>query len=308
MGRKKKRSRAPLASQPSLSVPGSGSHESVPLGATLGDVLGAALPRTAPAGAVQAPSSKNSGGKSDVPPAQEASEAVSASGGARRRAAAAARSAPGRGTAAPPAVLAPPRVGGLPVEADAAPVPLSETDREALEMAFMGVRPLGDRARVPVASRTSSRRTGELTAGADGREEAAHARLDALVSGGLRFHVEREPDGWVRGVREGVPERVGRELGRRSAAPRALLDLHGQTGEQARQSVTRFVRAQHRLGLRTLCLVHGKGQHSEGGVGVLGDVVLEVLTEGGAAPLVQAFVSAPAAAGGTGALLVQLGD
>jgi DNA-nicking Smr family endonuclease len=66
------------------------------------------------------------------------------------------------------------------------------------------------------------------------------------------------------------------------------------------------VRKAHRRGLDVLCIVHGKGQHSEGGKGVLRDAVLSALTETGAAPLVLAFVTAPDVLGGSGALLVEL--
>ena len=66
------------------------------------------------------------------------------------------------------------------------------------------------------------------------------------------------------------------------------------------------MRAQHRRGARRLCLAHGKGNHSEGGVGVLRDVVVRTLTEGGAAPVVHAFATASSHLGGTGALVVEL--
>ena len=45
-----------------------------------------------------------------------------------------------------------------------------------------------------------------------------------------------------------------------------------------------FVRAQQRRGARHVCVVHGKGLHSESGVSVLRDHVVTALTEGGATP------------------------
>ena len=72
------------------------------------------------------------------------------------------------------------------------------------------------------------------------------------------------------------------------------------------RAVSEFVRKQQRKGTRYLLLITGKGQHSEGGVGVLRDAAVEALTHGGAAPSVLAFSSAHAAHGGTGALAILL--
>ena len=88
--------------------------------------------------------------------------------------------------------------------------------------------------------------------------------------------------------------------------PEATVDLHGLTRREAGQKVRAFVREEHRRGRRTVAIVHGKGTHSEGGVGVLREVVVEVLSRGGAAPLVEAFATAPARFGGEGAILARL--
>ena len=72
------------------------------------------------------------------------------------------------------------------------------------------------------------------------------------------------------------------------------------------ESMALFVREEHRRGRRTLCIIHGKGKHSEGGIGVLRGAAVEALTKGGAAPLVECLASAPERFGGSGALLVRL--
>ncbi|HEY8427725.1 MAG TPA: Smr/MutS family protein [Sandaracinaceae bacterium] len=134
-------------------------------------------------------------------------------------------------------------------------------------------------------------------------DEEARARLAALVAGGVRFDIERDGDE-IRGVRVGTPPHVLREL--LGARPEATLDLHGMRADRAEQEVVRFVRAQQRRGARRVCIVHGKGLHSPGGVGVLRDAALHALTEGGAAPVVLAFATASSELGGSGALLVEL--
>jgi DNA-nicking Smr family endonuclease len=185
--------------------------------------------------------------------------------------------------------------------------PLSAGDLAAWNRAYAGVRPLG-RAREGT-TRKGGRRAGRVAPhrppveGAS--ERAARARLGALVAAGVRFTVERD-DGYVRGLREGASEGLWRRLSGRGFGPEATLDLHGMRAAQAERAVHDFVRERHKRGVRYLLLIPGKGAHSEGGVGVLGEVVVRVLTQGGAAPLVQAFTTAHPVHGGRGALAVLL--
>ncbi|MFW6049827.1 MAG: Smr/MutS family protein [Myxococcota bacterium] len=182
----------------------------------------------------------------------------------------------------------------------------SYEDRVAFAQAFADVQPLP--ARRGSAGRRRPLRAPADPAFAPASAEAqaqARARLDALVGGGVRFRLERD-EGWVEALREGAPKEALRRLRRPGVAAEARIDLHGMAAAEAEQALRRFVRDRHREGRRTLLVVVGKGQHSEGGVGVLGDLAVEVLTEGVAAPLVEAFATAPAHLGGSGALLVQL--
>jgi DNA-nicking Smr family endonuclease len=176
-------------------------------------------------------------------------------------------------------------------------------DRIAFFDAYAGVKPLGGPSRaVAGESPPPSRPAAPAARRAD---DEARARLAALVAGGVRFELERV-DERIRGRRAGAPARTVEALERRGVVPEASLDLHGLRGADAEREVVRFVRREHRRGARRLCIVHGKGLHSEGGVGVLRDHVVHALTEGGAAPIVRAFATAPAALGGSGALLVEL--
>jgi DNA-nicking Smr family endonuclease len=180
-----------------------------------------------------------------------------------------------------------------------------EDEQTALSLAMHGVVPLGEgkRRRVtntePVPSRTK-----ELSHIAPRAEDEARARLDALVAQDVKFRIERDRD-YVSAMRLNEPSRLLRELGLRTRADESL-DLHGMNQRQAREEVASFVRKMHRRGLDLLCIVHGKGIHSEDGVGVLREVAVDALLQTGAAPLVRAFVTAPDALGGSGALLVLL--
>jgi DNA-nicking Smr family endonuclease len=182
---------------------------------------------------------------------------------------------------------------------------LAEDDATALSLAMHGVKPLDEKkaGRVGTAPRVVSR-TAKVAPFGKSSEDEARARLDALVAQDVRFRIQIDRD-YVEGSRSEAPPRIVRELARRTRAS-ATLDLHGRTKSEAQNEIVSFVRKSHRLGLDVLCIVHGKGQHSEGGQGVLRDVALAALTETGAAPLVLAFVTASDALGGSGALLVEL--
>jgi DNA-nicking Smr family endonuclease len=196
-------------------------------------------------------------------------------------------------------------------EAKAAERSLAE--RTALRNAFAGVQPLGERDKrrvaLPPLGDSQPVRRGEKPDTTD-LDADARKRLAGLVAGALRFDVRTEEDGRVEGMRVESGGRVALDEGALARLSRAAtdgeLDLHGQTGDEAELLVARWVRARHRAGARVVRLVHGKGLHSDGGVSVLRERVVQALTEGGAAPLVLGFVSAAPQAGGTGALVVQL--
>lgn len=183
---------------------------------------------------------------------------------------------------------------------------LAAEDATALSLAMQGVKPLaGDRAgRVAATTPKVATRTARVAPFQGGAEDEARKRLDRLVAEDVHFRIERDQD-YVGGVRSEAQPRVLRELARVKRANQTL-DLHGMTQREARDAVSGFVRNAHRDGLRVLCIIHGKGHHSEGGQGVLRDSVVEVLTETAAALRVLAFVTAPESLGGSGALLVEL--
>jgi DNA-nicking Smr family endonuclease len=179
-------------------------------------------------------------------------------------------------------------------------------DAMALSLAMHGVRPLEDK-RVGRVSGTTPKvqsRTAQVAPFGISAEDQARARLDALVAQDVRFRIEGDRD-HVSGVRIDADFRIARELRRRTRYSEKL-DLHGMNQRESRDSVTSFVRRCHKQGLDVICIVHGKGQHSEDGMGVLRDVAVRALTDTAAATLVRAFVTAPDALGGRGALLVEL--
>jgi DNA-nicking Smr family endonuclease len=122
----------------------------------------------------------------------------------------------------------------------------------------------------------------------------------------VRFEVIWSEDGSVQGAREGVSRREIQQLKTRRYDSASVLDLHGARVSELGALVRDFVRSQRLRGAREILVVHGKGIHSEGGIGVLREQVVKVLTQGPSAEFVRALVSAPEQFGGRGALVVQL--
>jgi len=180
----------------------------------------------------------------------------------------------------------------------------SYEDRAAFNVAFADVAPLG--AKKAGKKRTAAAPAQRVApAPAALADESARARLASLVSDGLSFTVRRDAE-WVEGQRDDAPKGRLLDLRHGRATPEAEIDLHGMTGDAAVAGLVRFLRQERSRGRTIICVIHGKGLHSSGGVGVLGDRVVDAITSGPAAPHVHAFVTAARDAGGSGALLIRL--
>lgn len=103
-------------------------------------------------------------------------------------------------------------------------------------------------------------------------------------------------------VADGVGRRELRKLKRGDYTAGDRLDLHRLTAADAVARVTRFI-DQSRSRHRCVCIVHGRGLHSEGNVAVLKARVRESLRQSQA---VLAYADAPLNDGGGGAVYVLL--
>jgi DNA-nicking Smr family endonuclease len=129
--------------------------------------------------------------------------------------------------------------------------------------------------------------------------------MRSLVVEGLRF--ETVDDGeHLEGRRLDVDPRELRRLRRGQYAIDGKLDLHGLGADEARHAVEAFVKKRAREGDRVVLVVHGKGNHSPRGRGVLRGEIAAWLSQGRSARHVAAFATAPDDHGGTGAVLVLL--
>jgi DNA-nicking Smr family endonuclease len=145
-------------------------------------------------------------------------------------------------------------------------------------------------------------------------EDSARARRDAAAAeqadpNPLSDEGIEPLDPWyvLEFKRPGVQNGVFRKLKQGRYEPEARLNLHRMTVKQARKEIFEFVAQASELGLRTVMVVHGKGENSndEGRrqASIIKGYVNHWLAE---LDTVQAFHSAQPRHGGTGAAYVLL--
>ena len=174
---------------------------------------------------------------------------------------------------------------------------MNDNDLFVQEMA--GVEPLGRDARVRlVKDRLSDDQQRGRRRAAAGEDHAINPLADEGIS---------PLDAWfvLEFKRPGIQNGVYRKLRLGYYQVDARLDLHRMVVKQAREEVFSFIEEATRLGLRTLLIVHGKGQSKSQGdqTAVLKGYVNHWLQH---LDQVQAFHSAQPQHGGTGAVYVLL--
>jgi DNA-nicking Smr family endonuclease len=190
------------------------------------------------------------------------------------------------------------------------PPPVPEDEALTMHRMMSGVTPLATPARriprsadtLPKSAILEHRARSEKAAELEATE--VHEHLRALIDGG-RFEVE--DDGHrVEGRRAGVPHELLRKLRRGLFPIDARLDLHGKRAEEARDVVARFLGEKRAKGERCVLVVHGKGEHSPRGQGILRGEMAAWLSQGSASVHVAAFATAEPEDGGEGATYVLL--
>jgi DNA-nicking Smr family endonuclease len=174
---------------------------------------------------------------------------------------------------------------------------------------FSGVTPLDKSpsriSRVRVERSEAAELAARAQQAAQADAQAVHARLRELVETGGRFEVA--DDGRrVEGRRVDVPHDLLRRLRRGILTIDGRLDLHGMGVKEARAQLELFLRTMRARGERCVLVIHGKGEHSPQGVGVLRGEIAAWLSQGPSSQHVAAFVSAREHDGGEGAVYVLL--
>ncbi|MDI1442957.1 Smr/MutS family protein [Polyangium sp. 6x1] len=179
------------------------------------------------------------------------------------------------------------------------------SDAETFAMYMAGVRTLEDRkARVPRSATPIEPKSKAPRVTKDHDADARHM-LHSLVAEGVRFEVTDDGER-IEGRRLDVDPREVRRLRRGAYTVDGRLDLHGMNAGEARREVEKFVRKRRADGDRVVALIHGRGNHSPRGIGVLRGEIAAWLSQGPVAHHVAAFASAPEDEGGTGVVLALL--
>ena len=174
---------------------------------------------------------------------------------------------------------------------------MSEKDLFLEEMS--GVKPLQREPRELLIRQSAE---GDVELRRQAATEPLHEKINPLLDEGV------DPlDAWYvldfkrPGIQHGVYKKL--RMGRYDIDAR--LDLHRMTVKQARDEVKQFIDEAGKLGLRTLLILHGKGQRKveQENTAVLKGYVNHWLQQ---LEMVQAFHSAQPVHGGTGAVYVLL--
>jgi DNA-nicking Smr family endonuclease len=186
----------------------------------------------------------------------------------------------------------------------------AEDDALHFHRLFGGVDPI-DRSRGRVPKQRGERSDAMKVAAKRGAEveraenAEVHTRLRELVEGTARFEVG--DDGRrVEGRRIDLPLDMLRRLRRGQYPVDGRVDLHGLGIDQARAALEAFLGSTRGRGERCVLVIHGKGEHSPNGIGVLRGEMAAWLSQGPASQHVAAFASASDRDGGDGAVYVLL--
>lgn len=165
----------------------------------------------------------------------------------------------------------------------------SDEERDALERAFAGVKPLPPNA---ARARATQARTPRPPAADSAAAETPAFAVETIGERveGLAAGIDRA---WLRRLRAG-------EL-----VPDARVDLHGLSAGNAERALRRAVLTAAAAGRRCLLVVHGRGLRSADGA-VLRPALPRWLGDPRTGPVVMAFASARPADGGAGATYVLL--
>lgn len=102
-------------------------------------------------------------------------------------------------------------------------------------------------------------------------------------------------------IRPGIQKSLLKQIRNGKLPVEDRLDLHGYTRDKARTTLLEFIHASQKNEFKIVCVVHGKGYHSEDGQPVLKAMVNKWLQN---INQVLAFTSAQPKDGGTGAVYV----
>jgi len=136
-------------------------------------------------------------------------------------------------------------------------------------------------------------------------ELEAMAHLSDLVSGAAEMDITFS-DEYMEGCVHGFDRKLMKKIKKGQFPVQDYVDLHGLTKHEAEIRIRDFLIQSHRLGLRCVLVVHGRGLNSQDNIPVLKERLPVWLNRGPAKKIVLAFSTARPYDGGTGAIYVLL--
>jgi len=168
--------------------------------------------------------------------------------------------------------------------------------------AMSGVTPLrGQKARIARVPDVDARPVHPPNSG--DLEVLAH--LSDLISGVAEMDITFS-DEYIEGSVPGLDRKVMQKLKQGLFPVQDHIDLHGCNRAEAELTVTHFLLASYRLGLRCVLVVHGRGLNSEDHIPVLKERLPVWLNRRPVKRIVLAFSTARPYDGGTGAIYILL--
>jgi DNA-nicking Smr family endonuclease len=131
------------------------------------------------------------------------------------------------------------------------------------------------------------------------------AHLSDLISGTAEMDITFS-DEYIEGSVEGFSRKLMRRLKKGQFPIQDYIDLHGLKKREAEIRIRDFLLKSHRLGLRCVLVVHGRGLNSENNIPVLKERLPVWLNRGPVKKIVLAFSTARTYDGGTGAIYILL--
>ena len=176
------------------------------------------------------------------------------------------------------------------------------SDDEGFSEAMSDVVPLKRERRVGLSPKTQNNRDSSLEHRRRAAEQLPESDRNTLSDKDIA-----PLDAWyvLEFKRPGIQNGVFRKLKQGRYEAQSRLDLHRMTAEVARREIFDFIEEAHQFGLRSVLLIHGKGESKADNErsSILKGCVNHWLRE---LPIVQAFHSAQPRDGGTGAVYVLL--
>lgn len=136
-------------------------------------------------------------------------------------------------------------------------------------------------------------------------EQEAMTHLHDLVKGSIELDITFT-DEYMEGSVKGFSRKLMKKLKQGEFPVQDYIDLHGLTKQEAETRVRDFLLQSHRLGLRCVLIVHGRGLNSPDSFPVLKERLPIWLNRGPVKKIVLAFATSRPYDGGAGAVYVLL--